>query len=137
MRRLIPIDTAVRLLVSAFSVLIVLYLLIIADLVPGAWLWAGRADYSDDPAALERLSLTAALIALVLTLLRRSALHSGQRLKESAFGLWLIVLYLVFSGLDALSSGVLPAALTIGPISFGLAFTVSQLALDDGDDDGR
>jgi hypothetical protein len=137
MRRLMPIDAIVRLLVSAFSVLILLHLLIIADLIPGAWLWADRADNPDDLAALERLSLAVMLIALVLTLLRRGALHSGQRLKESAFGLWLIVLYLVFNGIGALSAGLQPTALIIGPISFGLAFAVSQLALDDGDDDGR
>ena len=131
MKNKLNANVAGKILLSAFGLLLVLHVLIIARVVPGNIMWGGRinADQSN-LTQLEIVALALTVFFTGLVVVKIKLIKTGKPNKLIAIGMWVVFAYLVVNTLANFASGVSAEILFFGPLTVVMALCALRLAVE-------
>jgi len=119
-----------KILLSAFGLLLVLHILILAHIIPSDIVWGGRIN--TDKSNLTKLEIPAIVLTLFfagIVFAKIKTIQTGKPNKLITIGMWVVFVYLVMNALGNFASGVSAETLFFGPLTIVMALCALALAL--------
>jgi hypothetical protein len=131
MKKTINADLAGKILLSAFGLLLVLHILIIAQILPADFVWGGQVK--TDGSNLMQLEIVAITLTLFFAGIVAAKNKSLQAKKPNiliTIGMWVVFAYLVLNTLGNFASGVRAETLFFAPLTIVMALCAFRLAIE-------
>jgi hypothetical protein len=131
MKKIMKADLAGKILLSAFGLLLVLHILIIAQVVPADFVWGGQVEA--DGSNLMQLEIVAITLTVFFAGIVFAKIRSLQANKSNiliTIGMWVVFAYLVLNTLGNFASGVSTETLFFGPLTIVMALCALRLAIE-------
>ena len=131
MKKIINADLAGKILLSAFGLLLVLHILIIAQILPADFVWGGQVKA--DGSNLIQLEIVAITLTLFFAGIVAAKIRSLQANKSNiliTIGMWVVFAYLVLNTLGNFASGVSAETWFFGPLTIVMALCALRLAIE-------
>lgn len=131
MKKVMSSNLAGKILLGAFSLMLIIHILIIAQIIPASIVWGGQIkDDQSNLISLEIVAISVTLVFAGIVAAKMRLLKMDQSNKAVNFGIWIIFIYLILNTLGNFASGVSAETLFFGPLTIVMAFCALRLALD-------
>lgn len=131
MTKIINTNLAGNILLSAFGLLLVLHVLIIAQVVPADFIWGGqiKADGSN-LMQMEIIAITLTLFFAGIVFIKFKSLQANRSNKLITIGMWVVFTYLVLNTLGNFASGVRAETWFFGPLTIVMTLSALRLGIE-------
>ena len=131
MKKIMKAGLAGKILLSAFGLLLVLHILIVAQVMPADFVWGGQIEA--DGSNLMQLEIVAITLTLFFAGIVAAKIRSLQANKSNiliTIGMWVVFAYLVLNTLGNFASGVRAETWFFGPLTIVMALCAFRLAIE-------
>ncbi|MBI9044633.1 MAG: hypothetical protein JEZ06_09120 [Anaerolineaceae bacterium] len=131
MKKIISFNTAGKILLGSFTLLIILHILILLQIIPSSIVWGGQLDgSSSNLVTMEIIALSTTLLFITLTAARMNLIKLDKFKKVINISMWIIFAYMLLNTLGNLASGVTAEKLIFTPLTVVMAFCALRLAIE-------
>ena len=131
MKKMISATLAGKILIGAFSLMLIMHTLILLKVVPSSFVWGGQvAEDQSNLYQLEFIAIVVTVFFIGLIMAKLRNLKAGTTIKWVNIGVWILFGYLILNILGNFVSGVTAETLVFGSLTVILAFGSLRLALE-------